>query len=115
MEKQYPKVIKKNILSKILDWLFNRKTIQTKENDINNINVEKNNFLDEIKIENEENSDIIRIQKQFENDNINLSVLSDEDIDKLNSLYEKQIADLDIKLKHKKNELNLLKNKINNI
>lgn len=72
----------------------------------------KSNFFDEIRVDREENTKLIDLQRKYENNEIDLAMLSDEEIEELDLLYKRQVADLKEKLDDRKNQLNIMKNRI---
>ena len=117
MENKQLEVINDNIIRKIVKFfknIFYKQSTQTLNTNINLYNPNcKSEFIDEIKLENEENSKIMKLQKQVENNEINLELLSKEEITALDLLYNKQISNLNKKLKERELEYNLLIKELN--
>lgn len=120
MENKSLQVRKENVFSKVINFIkglfkINEETPIAKPV-IEKVKVEPatTNFMDSIKIEQDDPS-IMKLQKQFENNEMDLCLMSNEEVHSLNSLYNKQIANLKDKLNIKKTELNLLKSRVQNL
>lgn len=119
MEDKYLEVRKENIFSKISNFFKNifKKKVNvelpqqveiTEEKEIENTEIVEEN--------NKENKEerLLELQNQFENNLIDISAISDEDLEALYSLYQKQNDELRKILADKLNQLEIIKNRIEN-
>lgn len=120
MEKKYLQVRKENILTKIVNFI-KRKFFKSRKNQIiqesEQVNKKENpqsDFIDRVRIYKVEKSELLQLQRKFENNEIDFSGMSDKEVHELNSLYERQVSDLQKKLDDKKTEMGIIKSRINN-
>ncbi len=72
----------------------------------------KSNFFDKLSLYKEEDPTLLKLQNQYEKNEIDLCVMSNEQIHDLNSLYKRQVSELNKKLNDKKTELSVMQHRI---
>lgn len=111
MNNNLPEIRKNGIFFKIKIWfksLFNKQKNAEKiiEEDVEELHKEINNYNFKKSLQEESNDKIIILQRKLKEKQIEISDLTDEELDKMISLYKKQIEE-------KKNKLKVYKAKFN--
>lgn len=119
MKEKYLEVRKENIFSKLSIFFRNIfKKKETKELPQELVLKEKKEVQnnEDVNIKNEENEEdrLLELQTKFENNVIDIGDISDDDLELLYHLYKKQNDGLRKILEDKLNQLEIIKNRINN-
>lgn len=117
MEDKYLEVRKENIFSKISNFFKNifKKKVNVELHQQVEVTEEKEN-TEKVEVNSKENEEdrLLKLQNQFESNIIDISAISDEDLEALYSLYQKQNDELRKILADKLNQLEIIKNRIQN-